>query len=310
MNLSQKIKIILGILIVPVLAATCSDQEVDDSVNDSFFTGPFNMGRVEFDEIDEASGLAVSRVNKNMLWTHNDSGDDARIFLMTDSARHVGQFYLKGAKWRDAEDIAIGPGPVESVSYIYLGDIGDNWARNEIKQIYRFPEPDVSGRKTPFTDTIANYDVIHYRFPDRIRDAETLMIDPNTKDLYVVSKREINVVMYKMAYPYSPNDTITMEIVGNLPLSIIVAGDISSDGTEVLLKSYNEIYYYKLKAGEGIESIIHKQPERLPYAIEPQGEAIAWNTDASGYYTVSEEVLMIPAVLYYYQRMEEQQKIK
>jgi hypothetical protein len=303
--LSQKITCLLAVLVVPILAVTCSNQVDHYDESEAMFTGPINMGKVEHDDIDEASGLAASRINKNMLWTHNDSGDDARLFLMTDSARHVGVFYLKDAVWRDAEDIAIGPGPKESISYIYLGDIGDNWARNEIKQIYRFPEPNVSGRKRPITDTIKNYDVFHYRFPDAIRDAETLMIDPNTKDLYIVSKREINVVMYKMAYPYAPNDTVTLEIVGNLPLSIIVGGDISPDGSEVLLKSYNEIYYYKLKPGEGIESIIHKQPERLPYAIEPQGEAIAWSADASGYYTVSEEVLMISAVLYFYERIEE-----
>jgi hypothetical protein len=298
----HRINIFFSLLIVPLLAIMCSSQEEYLEVNISLFSGPYNMGKVENDEIDEASGLAASRINTNMLWTHNDSGDEARVFLMTDSAKHVGVFYLAGAKWRDAEDIAIGPGPDETLSYIYLGDIGDNWAKNEIKQIYRFPEPNVTGRKIPITDTISNYDVIHYRYPDRIRDAETLMIDPKTRDIYIVSKREINVVMYKMAYPYQPNDTITLEIIGNLPLSIIVAGDISPDGSEVLLKSYNEIYYYKLEPGEGIESILHKPPVKLPYAVEPQGEAIAWKADGGGYYTVSEELLRIPAVLYYYER--------
>jgi hypothetical protein len=303
----NKINSIAILLIVPLLAIMCSNQDENETKDppsgDSMFSEANNMGRVEFDEIDEASGLAASRIHKNMLWTHNDSGDDSRIFLMTDSAKHVGQFYLKGVTLRDAEDIAVGPGPNEALSYIYLGDIGDNFARTDVLQIYRFPEPSIQGKKVPFNETISNFDVLHYRYPDGNRDAETLMIDPKTKDLYIVSKREINVNLYKMAYPYQPNDTVTLEKLGSLPLTIITAGDISSDGREVLLKSYNEIYYYKLEPGEGIESILHKDPILLPYAVEPQGEAIAWKADGSGYFTLSEEIFFIKAVLYFYKRI-------
>lgn len=301
----NKFNIFFILLIVPSLAIMCSNQDENEKinpVNDTLFSGPYTMGKVEYDEVDEASGLAVGRINKNMIWTHNDSGDESRIFLMTDSAKHVGEFYLEGVELRDAEDMAIGPGPDESLSYIYLGDIGDNWGNTAVKQIYRFPEPSIQGLKIPFTETISDFDVIHYRYPDGMRDAETLMIDPKTKDLYIVSKREINVNLYRMSYPYQANDTITLEKLGNLPLTIIVGGDISADGTEVLLKSYNEVFYYKLKTGEGIESILNKQPELLPYAVEPQGEAIAWTPDGSGYFTLSEEVLFIPAILYYYKR--------
>ena len=70
----------------------------------------------------------------------------------------------------------------------------------------------------------------------------------------------------------------------------------------MLLKSYNAVYYYKLIGDEKVESIISKQPTLLPYAAEPQGEAICWKVDGSGYYTLSEEVMSIQAVLYFYQR--------
>ncbi len=308
MNLTSQSRIagVLFMILIPFLAIMCSSHEESDAIppssEDSLFSDPINNGKVDNDEIDEASGLAASRINHNMLWTHNDSGDKSRIFLISDKAQHIGEFYLKDAKLRDAEDIAVGPGPKVGESYIFLGDIGDNSASKDIKQIYVFPEPDIDGRQLPITDTIEGYDVIHFQYPDRNRDAETLMVDPLTRNIYIVSKREINVVMYRINYPYTLNDTITAEKIGVLPLSIITGGDISPEGNEVLLKSYNAVYYYKLIGDEKVESIISKQPTLLPYAAEPQGEAICWKVDGSGYYTLSEEVMSIQAVLYFYQR--------
>lgn len=298
---------LLSLLIIPVLVFTCSNQDENGNGNpsphpDSLFSSPMSMGVVQNPAIDEASGLACSRVNRGMLWTHNDSGDKARIFLLTDSGKHVGEFHLRGAVARDIEDMAVGPGPEEGKSYIYLGDIGDNWAGHNIKLIYRFEEPDVSGRDLPVKDTIRQYDVIRLRYPDMNRDAETLMVDPLTRDIYIVSKREPNVTAYRAPYPHDTENVTIMEKVGEMPLTMIVSGDISPDGREILLKSYNEAYYWKLSEGESVKDILNREPKLLPLAIEPQGEAIAWEADGLGYYTLSEEVFFIQAVLYYYQR--------
>lgn len=295
--------------VIPLLVFTCSSQDESEngsfpSGSDSLFSSPKTMGKVQNNEVDEASGIAASRINKNMLWTHNDSGDKARIFLMTDSGKHVGEFILDNIEANDMEDIAVGPGPEEGKSYIYLGDIGDNWGEEEVKQVYRFPEPDISGKTKPVKDSIRQFDVIHVRYPDMARDAETLMIDPASRDIYIVSKREVNVILYRAPFPQSPGDTVTMERVGEMPLTMIVGGDISPEGDEVLLKSYNEIYYWKLSGKETVRDILNKEPKLLPIAAEPQGEAIAWNPDASGYFTVSEEVFFIQAMVYYYARKD------
>jgi hypothetical protein len=39
-------------------------------------------GNVQSSLVIEASGLAASRKNANVLWVHNDSGDSARVFAM------------------------------------------------------------------------------------------------------------------------------------------------------------------------------------------------------------------------------------
>ena len=49
-----------------------------------------------------------------------------------------------GSDADDLEDIAVGRGPVDGVSYIYVADIGNNDYDKNVFTIYRFPEPDLS----------------------------------------------------------------------------------------------------------------------------------------------------------------------
>ena len=83
-----------------------------------------------------------------------------------------------------------------------------------------------------------------------------------------------------------------------------VAGDIAPTGLEVLVKTYTSVYYWS--RGSGAETRFAHPSITLPYAFEPQGEAIAWAADSSGYYTVSEEARSIPATLYFYPRLSEE----
>ena len=85
------------------------------------FGGPVPMGVVQYDPLREASGLVASRSHPGVLWAHNDSGDDPRLYALTTSGRHLGVFTLDGAEARDWEDLAIGPGPEPGVDYLYAG---------------------------------------------------------------------------------------------------------------------------------------------------------------------------------------------
>src|SRR5882724_9748622 len=81
-------------------------------------------GEVNIGGLTEVSGVAASRNNANVLWTHNDSGHPAVAHAIDTFGRLLGKYTLPGNT--DNEDIAIGPGPVTNVSYLYVGDIGDN----------------------------------------------------------------------------------------------------------------------------------------------------------------------------------------
>ncbi len=282
------------------------------------------MGLVKNDEITEASGLVASSKNKGVLWTHNDSGNENKIFALDTNGNHLGEYTLGGAPNRDWEDIAIGPGPDESKTYLYIGDIGDNDAQYTFKYVYRIEEPIVNLNQNSVSETITGSSKISFYYPDGSRDAETLMIDPLSKDLYIISKRDSKIRVYKLPYPQSTVNNIQAEISTELtlsndpendkPFNYIVAGDISSSGTEIIIKSYSNIYYWYRDSKISIaEALNATSPQILPFKNsldELQCEAICWKPyDDNGYYTLSEEKVSyngntfdFPASLYYYPR--------
>jgi len=271
--------------------------------DDPVFGERVDMGLIEYDAIDEASGIAASRKNNDVLWTHNDSGGMNRIFAVNTKGEHLGIFKINGAFARDWEDITVGPGPVEGEHYIYIGEIGDNNARYDLKYIYRVIEPEISPGKAPIDTTLNITEKITFRYPDGKRDAETLMVDPITRDIYVVSKREKNVRVYRLPYPQSTSETIIPEHVATLNITNTNGGDISPSGCEILIKTYTNIYCWRRDINQDFRQAFDNNPLVLLYIPEPQGEAVSWKPDGMGYYTISEENLMQPAHLYFYPRL-------
>lgn len=296
----------IGILPVLVFAgvASCSQNPARQADKNAPFRGAQATGKINYKEIDEASGMTAGVNNPGLLWVHNDSGDEARIFLIDEEARYVATYYLEGVEAEDWEDITSAPGSGEGRHYLYIGDTGDNKARRDHVKIHRVEEP-ARRDEQAYTDTISRDRISTFvlRYEDGPRDAETLLADPLSGRFYVVTKREEKVRVYETSLPGEPaGDTLILKYRGELPYKKMVGGEISADGTEVLLKNYMKIWYWKRQSGQSVPELLRQKPRRLPYDPEPQGEAIAWKKDGSGFFTVSEEKKGLKSVLYYYSR--------
>ena len=276
-----------------------SDQEVSNA-----FGRAQEQAQIQIPQLDEASGLVNSRSNPIYFWSHNDSGGDPQFFLFTQTGADSSRLILNGAQNVDWEDMAIGPGPVDQVNYLYAADIGDNRAVRANCVIYRVPEPDLTVADIPATYTVnaTDYETITYRYADGARDAEALFVDPATRDIYIVTKREPSVIVYRLPYPQSLSSENVAERVAVIPFTFVTAADLSADGTELLLKNYENVYYWKRSATESIQEMLSKTPLRLNYTREPQGEAIAWDSSHNAYYTISEANGSSPVVLFRYNR--------
>lgn len=247
--------------------------------------GPFLPGRVlgvnRNAKLEETSGLAASRRYTGLLWAHNDSGHPADLFLLDSLGQTTAQFRLARARNKDWEDMAAMTTD-NGVTWLFIGDIGDNRQQRRVKRIYKLLEPDLDeSKEIPVTDTLL------VRLSDEPRDTEALLADPITQNLYLVTKREGEVLLYELKQPFTADTLVAQQILA-LPYRQVTAGDISLDGMEILIKTYDGIYYWKRRPGQSVPDALREPGIELPYEPEPQGEAIAWATDGSGFYTLSE----------------------
>ncbi len=259
------------------------------------------LGTVTAPQITETSGIVASRDNQNVLWVHNDSGDTARVFAINTLGAYLGAFSLSGASAVDYEDIAMGPGPEAGVDYLYVGDIGDNKGERSDVKIYRVGEPVVSSTGGDQSATLVGVDTLTLQYPDGARDAETLLSDPLTGDLYIITKRDFGNRVYRAPAPGAGDQAITLEYMGKMSWMGAVAGDISVTGLEVLVKSYVGITLYERPVGMNLwDALIGTvNATSVPYTSELQGEAVGFDAVGSGYFTLGEGA---GQPLYYYQR--------
>ncbi|MEB0250164.1 MULTISPECIES: hypothetical protein [unclassified Mucilaginibacter] len=294
---SKALKIFIPVLCLLFIAAFAKHRLIDNK--------HLPESHLFSKEMDETSGLAASAINPDIYYAHNDSGDTSRFFAITADGKLKTTIYFTGDKKerlgvRDCEDIAVGPGPLKGKSYVYIGDIGDNSAVRKFITVYRAEE-----RKTWGTDSLAHTVPVplNLKYPDGAKDAEAITIDPIEKLLYIITKRGDSVGVYTSPLTYKANDTITLTFRGRLffsgikPFKWITAADVTADGKQILVKSYEKVYYWQRQANQPIWQALKTTPKELVYKQEKQGEAIAFTRDGKGYYTTSEGIY---APIYYY----------
>jgi len=289
--------LLVRLVFVSLILTSCRHHRLQKAT-DHFLEDP---------RMNETSGISASVTNPGLYYAHNDSGDSSRFFAITPDGHLQAIYYFNGDPAlplgvKDCEDIAVGPGPNSNASYVYMGDIGDNNGRRKYITVYRIKEPVLHFPTPRILIDHLDADPLVLRYPDGPRDAETLMVDPIEKLIYIISKREDSVHVYSTPLSFRAHDTVTLAKNTNLYFSgvnkWITAGDIAQKGDQILVKSYRKVYYWQRPAHEPVWKTLQRPPTILPYIIEPQGEAIGFNLEGTGYYTVSEG---LKPELYYYQ---------
>jgi hypothetical protein len=256
-------------------------------------------GMIESAELYEASGMVASRSFPGNYWVINDSGNANKLYLIDGEGNLLHSFRIKGTFNFDWEDIAIYTNPKTGGSKIYIGDIGDNYAIRQHIQIIVIDEPASLEKSDTVIQQVSN---LILKYEDGARDAEALIVDPVTSEIFIITKREEFVRLYSPGVINNMADTLELNYLSSLPFHNITAGDISADGSEILLKNYNAIFYWKRMENESFPEAISKPYELLPYNPEPQGESIAWEINGRGFYTLSEKNPLKDQILYYYER--------
>lgn len=283
----------LFFLLLTALTACKQDHDNDNTTGFSGTPQEFPLSDVR---LNEASGMADSKANPGYLWVEQDSGNPPDLTLLQHNGTVLKSVHLANAVNRDWEDIVLSTGPTAGKQYLYIAETGDNLLVHADYAIYRLEEPAAA------IDTVQQVDRIAFFYPDGSHNAEAILVDPETKDIYIITKTDLHSKLFKLTYPYSTSKMNQVEEVGTLPYNYAVSAALSPGGRELVVKTYEAIYYYQRAAGETIVQTLSKKYLSLPYQQEPQGEAIVFANNDSGYYTLSEKALASSVKLYFYKR--------
>ncbi|HLV19588.1 MAG TPA: hypothetical protein VKZ49_01855 [Polyangiaceae bacterium] len=261
------------------------------------FGVPTLAGYLEAEEITEASGLAVSASQPGVIFTHNDRGASARLYAIGTDGIVKARFDLEGATAADWEDIAIGPGPIAELDYVYVGDIGDNTSTRPDIVVYRLPEPVVP--ETPASDPVSVDGVValRFRYPEATpHNAETLMIDPDSGDLFIATRAAVGTSrLYRAPAPHSETELGVLELVMVLDFTrcdlsghIVTAGDISRSGGHIMLRTFETAFFWPQAPGASVAEAHAGRPCAAPLPDVEGGEALGITPSGDGYYVLSE----------------------
>lgn len=290
-----------GLSACSAVSSSVSESETENTLEDSSgdYDKPQIVGKISTGEITESSGIAASLCRKNVFWTHNDSGDDAFLFAIDKSGAKLGTYKVTGAKNNDWEDVAAfknGAGEC----FLYVGDIGNNERTRSEMTIYRVKEPNVSdadkssGKKNPAATEAAQ--AIKFVYPDIRQDAETLLVHPQTGDIYVLSKSISRASgVYKLAANYDLNKTNTLEKIADfsvpaVPDGFLTGGGVAPDGRRVIICDYFNAYEIALPPdAKNFDEIWKQTPKIVDLGAREQGESVGYAADGKSIFATSEK---------------------
>lgn len=169
--------------LVGVLATTLGCHTVAERVDDPTIPrlqAVARLGTFQDDRLIEASGIVPATRRAATFWSLNDGGNAPLLFAHDSAGHTVGVVRVARAENRDWE--ALGSGPCPSGQCLYVGDVGDNGARQPTVRVYRVPEPLPS-------DTVTRpAEVVVVRYPDGPHDVEAMWVAPDSGVL-LLSKR-------------------------------------------------------------------------------------------------------------------------
>jgi hypothetical protein len=294
--------LILGLGVLTLLVMNgCRDAgpATQSSERSPDWAPPQLAGNIQSDDLKESSGLAVSKCQPNVLWTHNDQGSGPFIYALSGDGKHLGTWHVPNAQNVDWEDIASYKEP-SGTCYLYIGDTGDNDEARSQLTIYRVSEPQVkpedasSDRKNPLQTEPP--ETMTFTYGDSKNNAEALLVHPQTGNIYVVTKHNKKpAFVYKIDPGFGKPETVTAQRVAEIsmpadPPGRITGGAISPDARRVILCDVQGGYELVLPKGDpAFDDIWKQKPLMVDLGDRKQGEGVSYNADGTAIYAGSEK---------------------
>ena len=285
------------VFLIGLFVMACGETLMSAPIS-SDYAAPVVAGNIEADDIKESSGLTASEC-QDVLWTHNDAGNDAFIFAMGLDGRHLGTWRVEGARNTDWESIATARDP-SGKCFLIIGDIGDNDEVRAELEVYRVPEPTVSAEtarahlSNPLRTELAQ--MTKFTYADRKNNAETILAHPQTGNIYVVTKKKNGPAsVYKITPDFGSPTAVKAEKVADIsvpskPEGLLTGGSISPDGKRVMLCDLKGGYELVMPEGASDpDSIWTQKAQVVDLGARKQGEGVSYGRDGVSIYASSEK---------------------
>jgi len=233
----------------------------------------------------ESSGIAPSARVGGVYWTHNDSGDEPRLYATDSAGDDLGSVLVAGAENIDWEDLGSGPCQDHGGWCLYPADIGDNRHDRDHIVIYRLAEPEPPRDRADTLRRVRLESATALRYPDHPHDAEALAVDPAGR-IFVITKElakpPLVFLVPRRAAEQRPGDVDTLRLLGSLALApsipmlrMVTGAGVSPDGTVLVVRTYSSLHFFRLR-GDSLPSPITPPTGLTIPVVEPQGEGVAF----------------------------------
>ncbi len=259
---------------------------------------------LEDKRIKESSGLAPSGRDPSIFWTTNDSGGEPCVFAIDRDGKTRAKVRVRDAANFDWEDIASGKDE-KGTPTLFIGDIGDNFFIRSSVQVYQIPEPEVNapGQTVEEIETAAPQ---RWRanYPDGSHNAESLLLHPLTRRLYILTKSEDGKsALYAFPQPLQPKVSMVLEKVVDLVFPTLIrvgkrphdncmttSASFAPDGSRMVVATYSSLYEWLLPPDKPLAEALKLAPVRIEPELLRQMEAVCYDSDSRTLWITSEHL--------------------
>jgi hypothetical protein len=305
------------LLVAGLLLVTSGTAEALDRGG---YDGGTRVCRFADPRIAESSGLASASFSETALWTHNDSGDTGRFFLVdTPTCRTVASYAIsvpptvqepdsgESTTNLDIEDMARGR-TADGRPMLLVADIGDNQQARPAHVVYELAEPDGHVTDPGVEQPVAPLAIHTFSYPGPAWDAESIAVLPDrrlvivtkprsTPDLAYTGHSEVYVSTAPMRDSGLDPLIVTKvadidfpQLLGTTSGEAIAAtsADLTADGRRFVVRTYTTAFEWPVGPAGDLAAAVAQPPVVLPLLPTKQGEGIAYSRDGGALWTSSE----------------------
>ncbi|MCA9192941.1 MAG: hypothetical protein KDB03_14290 [Planctomycetales bacterium] len=260
---------------------------------------------VDDDRISEASGLAISQFDSDLIWIHNDSDDSARLFLVGLDGKSRAVFDLVDERvpvdWEDMCSFSI-----NETAWLLVGDVGDNAINRHLVtpdigqeracRLLLMREPKVPLAPTHGVQqanlTIAVHSTILFEYEDGPRNCESVAVDTERQEILLVSKSKstpLDCGVYRIPLTLDAGTTIAVaERIGSLNLAFAAAMDIAPNNRRMVIISSLGASIVNRNSNESWSQALNRDIQLFELPKREAGETVCFGHNELELYLNSE----------------------